>query len=297
MPRRPAGGGGRGLPLRPRAQGERGPADRDGRGAGFDVVGVGLAATGGATAGVVDPDPRAGGRRRRGRGGRPAGAAPPGAGTVVHGDGRGALELGFPTANVAVPRDIALPARASTPGGTSGRTARPTRRPSRWAAARPSTTDGRAPAGRGLPARLRRRPLRRGGPGRLRRPACARSGASSRSTPWSPRCTTTWPRPAGCSPAGEPGEPGDRRGGGPAPGRPPAILACGRGGSRRPPRRRPSRPTGAAGERDAPGHQVPEVLSAHARQAGHHRRVPAPRDGHRFARSADRAPDASGSPT
>ncbi|HXZ62795.1 MAG TPA: riboflavin kinase, partial [Acidimicrobiales bacterium] len=31
-------------------------------------------------------------------------------GPVVHGDGRGGTQLGFPTANMAVPEDIALPA-------------------------------------------------------------------------------------------------------------------------------------------------------------------------------------------
>ena len=40
-------------------------------------------------------------------------------GPVVHGDGRGGAELGFPTANVAFPAGSPARRRASTPDGTS----------------------------------------------------------------------------------------------------------------------------------------------------------------------------------
>ncbi len=95
-------------------------------------------------------------------------------GTVEHGDQRG-RELGFPTANLAVPAEIALPADGIYAGwferadGSTLPTAmslghRPTfyERPAGRAAARVP------------PARLRRRPLRRGREGPLRRAAARR---------------------------------------------------------------------------------------------------------------------------
>ena len=76
---------------------------------------------------------------------------------VVHGDGRGGAELGFPTANVEVPAEICLPGRRHL-----RRLVRAPRRVAVHAAAlsvgrRPTFygDDGRA-AGGGLPARLRR---------------------------------------------------------------------------------------------------------------------------------------------
>jgi riboflavin kinase / FMN adenylyltransferase len=78
---------------------------------GFDVVGVGLAGDGREPVsstriraliarGDVEEATRLLGRPHEVRG------------TVVRGDGRGGPELGFPTANLAVPDDIALPADA-----------------------------------------------------------------------------------------------------------------------------------------------------------------------------------------
>ena len=52
-------------------------------------------------------------------------------GPVVRGDGRGGPELGFPTANVAVPDDIALPADGIYAGYTSGADGKLARPPSR----------------------------------------------------------------------------------------------------------------------------------------------------------------------
>ena len=76
---------------------------------GFDVLGVGLTGDGAEPVsstriralvdrGEVEEAARLLGRPHEVRG------------PVVHGDGRGGPELGFPTANVAVPEDIALPA-------------------------------------------------------------------------------------------------------------------------------------------------------------------------------------------
>ncbi len=80
-----------------------------GRGCGFEVIGVGLTGDGGSAvsstriralvaAGQVEEAATLLGRPHEVRG------------PVVHGDGRGGPELGFPTANVAVGADIALPA-------------------------------------------------------------------------------------------------------------------------------------------------------------------------------------------
>jgi riboflavin kinase / FMN adenylyltransferase len=76
---------------------------------GFDVVGVGL--TGAGEAAVSSTRIRALVAAGNVRGaaallGRPHEVRGP----VVHGDGRGGPELGFPTANLQVPTDIALPA-------------------------------------------------------------------------------------------------------------------------------------------------------------------------------------------
>ena len=60
-------------------------------------------------------------------------------GPVVTGDRRGGAELGFPTANLAIPAAICLPAAGSMPGGTSGLTGAGGRRRSRSAADRRST--------------------------------------------------------------------------------------------------------------------------------------------------------------
>ena len=95
------------------------------------------------------------------------------AGVVAHGDQRG-RELGFPTANVAVPGEILLPAdgiyagwyeRADGTVQPAAHLARP--------AADVLRRGPREPA-RGAPPRLRRRPLRRARPGALRRPPARR---------------------------------------------------------------------------------------------------------------------------
>jgi len=92
-----------------------------GRGKGFEVVGVGLAQLDGSepissthirqllAEGEVREAARLLGRSHQVRG------------TVVRGDGRGAEMLGFPTANLSVPPEIALPAD----GVYAGRYARP----------------------------------------------------------------------------------------------------------------------------------------------------------------------------
>ena len=106
------------------------------------------------------PHPRAG-RGRRGRARPSASSARPFQmrGEVVHGDKRGRT-LGFPTANL-VPDQRARRARAtaSTPAAPRSTGA------GQWRAAvnvgvRPTFVTGRGAAGRGVPARLRRRPLR-----------------------------------------------------------------------------------------------------------------------------------------
>ena len=78
---------------------------------GFEVAGVGLDRATGRDAvsstrirALVAAGRRGGGRRCSGRPHQVRGA-------VVHGDGRGGPELGFPTANLAVADDIALPGR------------------------------------------------------------------------------------------------------------------------------------------------------------------------------------------
>ena len=115
LPRRQGRDRGRGLPLRPPAQGQRRPARRDGRRPRLRGRG-----------------PRARRRRRRRRPATRRRRRPPRSatrssratspranallgrphevrGVVAHGDQRG-RELGFPTANVSVPGDILLPA-------------------------------------------------------------------------------------------------------------------------------------------------------------------------------------------
>ena len=83
---------------------------------GFQVLGLGLVPVEGDAGGdavLVDPHPPAARRGPGGRGGRGLYARPPGPhevrGTVVVGDRRG-RELGFPTANLAVPARVCLPA-------------------------------------------------------------------------------------------------------------------------------------------------------------------------------------------
>jgi riboflavin kinase/FMN adenylyltransferase len=118
---------------------------------------------------LLHPHPSAPGRRRRRRRGAAARAAPPGPGMVVHGDGRGGPELGFPTANLDVPAEVALPGEGiyacwyeRPDGSVHGAAASVGHRPT-------FHTRHGAPA-RGVPARLRRRPLRRTGPGLVRGP-------------------------------------------------------------------------------------------------------------------------------
>jgi len=89
---------------------------------GFDVDGVDLARSGSTVTGAEQPledplEPVSSTRIRRlllggdvAGAGRLLGRPHEVRGRVVHGDGRGRAELGFPTANVAVPADIALPA-------------------------------------------------------------------------------------------------------------------------------------------------------------------------------------------
>ena len=134
---------------------------------GFEVVGVGLTDDGSEPVsstrirGLIAEGDVAGAARLLGR---PHEVRGP----VVRGDGRGGPELGFPTANMAVDDDIALPA-----DGDLRRLLHPGRRlgPPERHLGRPATHLLRARncsgAGGGLPAALQRRPLRRGGPGVL----------------------------------------------------------------------------------------------------------------------------------
>ena len=187
-PRGPPGGGGRGLPLRPRPRGQRGAAHRAwARGTASRSSGVALEDRRRehvvsstrirellAAGDVVGP-PRSWGAPTRC------------AASVVHGDGRGGAELGLPDGQRGRPRRMALPGEGiyacwyERPDGSVHPAAVSFgRRPD---LPRPR----RAPAARGLPARLRRRPLRRAGPGVLRERLRARSGASTPSRPSSPR--------------------------------------------------------------------------------------------------------------
>ena len=101
-------------------------------------------------------------------------------GEVVHGDHRGGAELGFPTANVAVPDGICLPA-AGIYAGWYERPDGSTREGGRVGRPAPDLLRGRGrPAGRGLRARLRRRSLRRGGQGVLRVPPARGAGLRAR---------------------------------------------------------------------------------------------------------------------
>jgi riboflavin kinase/FMN adenylyltransferase len=80
-----------------------------GRGYGFGVIGVGLTGDGGTAVSSTRIRALVGEGNVEGAAellGRPHEVRGP----VVHGDGRGGPELGFPTANVAVAADIALPA-------------------------------------------------------------------------------------------------------------------------------------------------------------------------------------------
>jgi tRNA pseudouridine55 synthase len=137
----PPGRGGGGLPLRPRPQGQRGPADRAGRRYGFEVVGVGL--TGDGRDAVSSTRIRTLVAEGDVGGGRAAGRPHEVRGPVVHGDGRGGPELGFPTANLPSPTTSPSRPTGSTPGTSPGPTARCTRRPSRSGAAPPSTSRAR----------------------------------------------------------------------------------------------------------------------------------------------------------
>lgn len=81
---------------------------------GFEVVGVDLVGADGAAATAGDRVSSTAIRQALARGDLTAATAMLGRphevrGVVVHGDGRGGTELGFPTANVAVPDEICLP--------------------------------------------------------------------------------------------------------------------------------------------------------------------------------------------
>ena len=96
-------------------------------------------------------------------------------GVVVHGDGRGGPELGYPTANLDVPAEVALPGEGiyacryqRADGSVHGAAASVGHRPTFHA------RDG-VPAPRGLPPRFRGRPLRRAGSGLLRGPLTRRN--------------------------------------------------------------------------------------------------------------------------
>ena len=107
-------------------------------------------------------------------------------GVVVHGDGRGGAELGFPTANVAVPDGVALPGEGiyacwyERPDGS-------VHAGGGLAGAPPTFHAGRRRTGaRGVPPRLRRRPLRRAGPGVVRGPPARRGALRLRRGPGRP---------------------------------------------------------------------------------------------------------------
>ena len=113
-------------------------------------------------------------------------------GLVAHGDERG-RELGFPTANVAVPGDILLPADGIYAGWYERPDGAVQPAASRSAAADLLRGGPRQPP-RGPPPRLRRRPLRRARPGAVRGPP-ARRGEVRPSRPWSSRSSATATRP------------------------------------------------------------------------------------------------------
>ena len=93
-------------------------------------------------------------------------------GTVVAGDARGGT-LGFPTANLAVPSDLLVPAFGIYAGEALGM------RTAMSIGVNPHY-GGEERRSRGLPARLRGRPLRPPARGRALASACARSGHSTR---------------------------------------------------------------------------------------------------------------------
>ncbi len=97
-------------------------------------------------------------------------------GPVVRGDGRGGPELGFPTANLEIGDDIALPADGIYAGHftRADGTVAPGRHLGR-ATAHLLRAGHRAGPGGGLSAALRRGPLRRAGPGVVRQPAAGRA--------------------------------------------------------------------------------------------------------------------------
>ena len=172
-----------GLPLRAQPPRERRAAREDGGEARF------RGGRGDARGGsrrrprLVDEDPRAARRGPRGRGGRELlGRYHELRGTVEPGDARGGPELGFPTANVAVPAGMALPSEGIYAGwyvrddGSRHRAAvslghRPTFHP-----------EGSPAAARGVPARLRGRPVRRAGQGERSSSGFATSSGSTRWT-------------------------------------------------------------------------------------------------------------------
>ena len=111
-------------------------------------------------------------------------------GEVVHGDKRG-RELGMPTANIVPDDRLAIPGHGVYAAWAHGHPAAVN------VGVRPTFDTGRGAAGRGLPARLRRRPLRRDPADRLCASGCAARSASSRSTSWSLQMkSATWTQAA-----------------------------------------------------------------------------------------------------
>ena len=113
-------------------------------------------------------------------------------GEVVKGDQRGRT-LGFPTANIVPDEALVCPGHgiyaARTDGGLRGGQHR-----------RPADVRHRTrAAGRGLPARLRRRPVRADAADRLPRAAARASAGSSRPRRWSSRCAATSSARASCA--------------------------------------------------------------------------------------------------
>ena len=118
-------------------------------------------------------------------------------GPVVHGDGRGGAELGFPTANVAVPAGIALPGDGiyagwyRRPDGTAHPAAVSVgRRPTFYDAA----DDPPAPLVEAYLLDFDGDLYGEAGPGLLCRPAAGRGALRPGRRTWSPRWTGTWPR-------------------------------------------------------------------------------------------------------
>ena len=138
-------------------------------GLGFDVR-----AGGDRRGRLVEPDPRAAREGDVGEAAAPARAPAELEGLVVGGDQRGGT-LGFPTANLAVPPNLLVPAYGIYAGAAAS-----TGRRRRALDRRQPALRGRRAPHRGVPARLRGRPLRRAPAPRALAAAARRAGVRER---------------------------------------------------------------------------------------------------------------------